>query len=108
LEQQKKWHHKILDIGEEYIVEEIHTDFENAISNACLKIYPNVKSKFCIIHLLRAFDINKKKLCLIDENGNLFILYNIISNLNLYHPDYVKSIFELVKRENDNINFNYF
>ena len=69
-----------LDIGEEYIVKEIHTDFECAISNACHKIYHNVKSKFCIFHLLRTLDINKKNLCLIDDkNDNLFI----ISNLNL-------------------------
>ena len=35
-----------LDIGEEYIVEKIHINFEYPISNACLKIYPNVKNKF--------------------------------------------------------------
>ena len=94
-----------LNIGEEYIVEEIHTDFEYAISNACRKIYPNVKSKFYIFHLLEFLDINKNKLCLnVNENGNLFILHNTIS----CHPDYVKAIFELVIRENDNINFKLF
>ena len=30
----------------EYIVEKIHINFEYPISNACLKIYPNVKNKF--------------------------------------------------------------
>ena len=29
-----------LDIGEKYIVEEIHTDFEYSINNACCIIYP--------------------------------------------------------------------
>ena len=35
-----------LDIGEKYEVKEIHTDFEYAISNACQKVYPNVKKNF--------------------------------------------------------------
>ena len=61
-----------LDIGEEYKVEEIHTDFEYAICNACRKIYPNLKSKFCIFHLLRALDINKNKLSLNDINEIYF------------------------------------
>ena len=37
-----------LDIREDNIVEAIHNDFEYAINNSCRKIYPNVKSKFCI------------------------------------------------------------
>ena len=32
-----------LDIGEDYIVEEIHINYKYAIHNACRKIYPNVK-----------------------------------------------------------------
>ena len=39
---------KYLDIGEIYYVEEIHTDFELAIGQACKKLYPNLKIKFCI------------------------------------------------------------
>ena len=60
--------------------------------------------------MIRALDINKNKICLndINENDNLFILYNIITNLYLCNPKYIKDVFELVKRENDNDNFALF
>lgn len=35
-----------LDIGEEFKVEEIHSDFEMAICNACQKVYPKVEKNF--------------------------------------------------------------
>ena len=51
---------KYLDINSTYTVNEIHSDFELAIGNGCKKIYPNVKIKFCIWHLLRAVEGKKK------------------------------------------------
>ena len=91
-----------LDIGEKYKDKEIHTDFGYAISNTCQKVYPNVKKKFFIFHMIKALDINKNKICLndINENDNLFILYNIITSLYLCNTKYIKDVFELVKREN--------
>ena len=49
-----------LDIGEDYQINELHTDFEVAIGSGCRQIYPQVKIKYCIWHQLRAFE--KKKI----------------------------------------------
>ena len=60
--------------------------------------------------MLRTLDINKNKICLndINENDNLFILYNIITNLYLCNLNYIKDVFELIKRENESDNFELF
>ena len=47
-----------LDINEEYSIKELHTDFEIQISKACRMVYPEVKIKYCILHMKRAL-INK-------------------------------------------------
>ena len=43
-----------LEIGEIYDLEEIHTDFEIIIGEACRMIYPEVNIKYCIWHMKRA------------------------------------------------------
>ena len=60
--------------------------------------------------MIRALDINKNKICLndINENDNLFILCNIITNLYLCNPNYIKDVLELIKRENVSDNFELF
>ena len=101
---------KYLDINSTYTVNEIHSDFELAIGNGCKKIYPNVKIKFCIWHLLRAVEGKKNSLCRADvlNNDNIYVLYNAIRSLYICDPAYIKIIFNLIKDENDNDNFKNF
>ena len=46
---------KYLDIGETYFVEEIHTDFELSIGQACKKLYPNLKIIFLHMAFIKSF-----------------------------------------------------
>ena len=72
-----------LDIGEEYLITELLSDFESAIGSGCRKIYPEVRIKYCIWHQLRSLENNKNKLCKeeIKNNDDLFVLYNVIMQL---------------------------
>ena len=92
-----------LDIGETYTVQEVHTDFEIEIGKGCKTIYPDVKIKFCIWHLLRALEINKNKLCFneVKEKDIIFILYKIITNLYICIPNYVKPVFQLINMQKE-------
>ena len=101
---------KFLDINEDYFIEELHTDVEIQIGEACRMIYPNVQIKYCIWHMKRAL-INKiNSLCKndIENDDNILILYNMINNLYLCHPDYVKIVFYKIKDKSDNENFDKF
>lgn len=64
--------------------------------------------KILKIPYVKGFIYYKDKICLngINKNDNLFILYNIITNLHLYK--YIKDVFELVNQENDYNNFALF
>ena len=42
----------------------------------------------------------------IEENDNLLILYHMVNNLYLYHPDYVKIVFNKIKEKSLNEYFN--
>ena len=101
---------KYLDIGEIYCVEEIHTDLELAIGQACKKLYPNLKIKFCIWHLLRSLEINKNKICFneVKDNDHIFVLYKILTNLYICDPSYVIPVFKLICKKNTNENFKIF
>ena len=52
-----------MDIDEEYILEEIHTDFELAVGEACRLVYPQVNIKYCIWHMKRALNLKKNEIC---------------------------------------------
>ena len=47
-------------VNDVYISYEFHCDFEIAIPNAFLKIFPNTKNQYCIWHMGRALE-NKAK-----------------------------------------------
>ena len=68
------------------------------IGDACRSIFPNAKIKYCIWHLKRSIIQKKNKLCneAINNNDNLYILYNMINNLYLCHPDYVMIVFNKI------------
>ena len=94
---------KYIDFDEEYYINELHTDFEIQIGEACRKIYPNVQIKYCIWHMKRSLINKMNSLCKNDIEGddNLLILFNMVNNLYLCHPDYVKIVFNKIK-ENSN------
>ena len=73
-------------------------------------IYPNVQIKYCIWHMKRALINKMNSLCKreIEEDDDLLILYNMINNLYLCHPDYVKIVFDKIKENSDNENFDKF
>ena len=99
-----------MDINEDYYIEELHTDFEIQIGEACRIIYPNIQIKYCIWHMKRAL-INKiNSLCKndIENDDNILILYNMINNLYLCHPDYVKIVIYKIRDNSDNENFDKF
>ena len=97
-----------LDIDEEYEIKELHSDFEIQIGEACRMVYPNVEIKYCIWHMKRALMNKMNSLCKheIEENDNLLILYHMVNNLYLCHPDYVKIVFNKIKEKSLNENFN--
>ena len=86
-----------------YYINELHTDFEIQIGEACRMIYPNVQIKYCIWHMKRALINKMNSLCKkgIEEDDDLLILYNMINNLYLCHPDYVKIVFDKIKENSD-------
>ena len=95
---------KHLDFDEEYYINELHTDFEIQIGEACRMIYPNVQIKYCIWHMKRALINKMNSLCKreIEEDDDLLILYNMINNLYLCHPDYVIIVIDKIKENSDN------
>ena len=99
-----------LDIGEEYILEEIHTDFEIAVGEACRLVYPEVKIKYCIWHMKRALNLKKNELCKeeVSTDNNCFILYNMLCNLYLCPINYVLKIFNKIKNNSENEKFDDF
>ena len=83
-----------------------HCDFEVAMSNAFMKVFPSTKIKFCLWHLGRALEVNKKKFIkLEDENENIISLYKCVLNLAFIDDEYVIKVFEHIKHINDNNNF---
>ena len=97
-----------LDLDQEYEIKELHSDFEIQIGEACRMIYPNVEIKYCIWHMKIALINKMNSLCKheIEENNNLLILYHMVNNLYLYHPDYVKIVFNKIKEKSLNENLN--
>ena len=49
-------------ISGEYSPKEFHCDFELAISNSFLKIFPNSKIRFCLWHMGRALENKSQKI----------------------------------------------
>ncbi|KAG4102361.1 hypothetical protein H8356DRAFT_1421132 [Neocallimastix lanati (nom. inval.)] len=41
----------------------LHCDFEKGISNAAIKIFPNITIKYCVWHYKRSLEVQKNKLC---------------------------------------------
>ena len=86
-----------------------HCDFEIAMSNAFIKVFPSTKVKFCLWHLGRALEVNRKKyIKLEDKNENIISLYKCVLNLAYIDDEYVIKVFDHIKHINDNNNFAQF
>ncbi|KAG4092899.1 hypothetical protein H8356DRAFT_1321654 [Neocallimastix lanati (nom. inval.)] len=46
----------------------------NSISNAAIKIFPNITIKYCVWHYKRSLEVQKNKLCYNEKNLNLTII----------------------------------
>ena len=100
----KKLHEHIssfLDINENYMLKELHTDFEITVGSAAKRIYPQINIKYCIWHQRRAIEAKKNSICKSDirENDNLYILFNAVCNLFLCDPKYIGKVFQIIKQK---------
>ena len=93
-----------------YELEEIHTDFEISIGEACRMVYPEVNIKYCIWHIKRALILKKKEICKeeVAACDNCYILYNMLCNLYLCPIEYVVIFFCKIKNNSDNERFDEF
>ena len=73
--------------------------FEIAFGAAAKNLYKNINIKYCIWHLPRSLENKKNNLCKADilNNDNLYSLYNVVCNLFLYNPYYIKLLFDKIK-----------
>ena len=88
-----------LEIGENYTIAEIHTDFETAIGDTCAHIFPYAKIRYFIWHMKRSINNKKNSICkeIVENNDNYYILYNMINQLYLCKPEFVKIVFNKIK-----------
>ena len=87
----------------EYSPKEFHCDFELAISNSFIKIFPKTKIRFCLWYMDRALE-NKSKNYIKDDNET-YMLYKSILNLPFIDPQYVDNVYNIIKEKNHNENF---
>ena len=86
-----------------------HCDLELGLSNAIIKVIPNIKVKFCLWHLYRALEINKNKYCnSADLDDNVNLLFKCITNLAFVDPQYTIKLYDVIFRKNTNENFKKF
>ena len=58
----------------------------------------------------RSINNKKNSICkeIVENNDNYYILYNMINQLYLYKPEFVKTVFNKIKSKSDNDDFNKF
>ncbi|KAG4091036.1 hypothetical protein H8356DRAFT_1331764 [Neocallimastix lanati (nom. inval.)] len=89
-----------------------HCDFEQGISNAAKKVFPNINIKYCVWHYKRSLEKQKNILCYheVKNNNDVYIYYKAISNLpylnNIFpnKPLFYKLIYIL--KEEENLSYN--
>ncbi|KAG4094163.1 hypothetical protein H8356DRAFT_1428114 [Neocallimastix lanati (nom. inval.)] len=89
-----------------------HCDFEQGISNATKKVFPNINIKYCVWHYKRSLEKQKNILCYheVKNNNDVYIYYKAISNLpylnNIFpnKPLFFKLIYIL--KEEENLSYN--
>ena len=69
-----------MEIGENYTITEIHTDFETVIGDACVQIFSNAKIPYCIWYMKRSINNKKNSICKeIVENNDNYYMFNFLS-----------------------------
>ena len=96
-----------MPVNAEYAINEIYTDFEIAIGEGCKNVYPDCKIKYCIWNMKYALKNDENKLCFdeVNNDNEIFILYNITKNLYLCDHTFIEYVFKKIKDSNDNKNF---
>ncbi|KAG4101832.1 hypothetical protein H8356DRAFT_1033897 [Neocallimastix lanati (nom. inval.)] len=77
-----------------------HCDFEQGISNAAKKVFPNINIKYCVWHYKKSLEKQKNILCYheVKNNNDVYIYYKAISNLPFINPNYIFDIYIIIKR----------
>ncbi|ORX76575.1 hypothetical protein BCR32DRAFT_303757 [Anaeromyces robustus] len=77
----------------------LHCDFEKGISNAAIKIFPNITIKYCVWHYKRSLKIQKYKLCHneVEHNHNIYLFYKAVTNFPFINPEYIFDIYNYIK-----------
>ena len=67
----------------------LHCDFEKGISNAAIKIFPNITIKYCVWHFIRSLEVQKNRLCYneVESNHKIYLFYKAITNFPVINPD---------------------
>ncbi|KAL6607448.1 hypothetical protein U3516DRAFT_756365, partial [Neocallimastix sp. 'constans'] len=77
----------------------LHCDFEKSISNASIKIFHNITTKYCVLHYKRSLEVQKNKLCYneVENNHKIYLLYKAITNFPFINPEYIFDIYNHIK-----------
>ncbi|KAG4101048.1 hypothetical protein H8356DRAFT_1034900 [Neocallimastix lanati (nom. inval.)] len=77
-----------------------HCDFEQGISNAAKKVFPNINIKYCVWYYKRSLEKQKNISCYheVKNNNDVYIYYKAISNLPFINPNYIFDIYIIIKR----------
>ena len=69
----------------------MHCDFEKGISNAAIKIFPNITIKYCVWHYKRSLEVQKNKLCYneVESNHKIYLYYKAITKFPFINHEYL-------------------
>ena len=78
----------------------LHCDFERAISNAEIIVFPDINIRYCIWHYKQSLRHHKNKICHneVNHNRDLYVYYNDILNLPFINPNYILDILHKIKK----------
>ncbi|ORY81110.1 hypothetical protein LY90DRAFT_500205 [Neocallimastix californiae] len=88
----------------------LHCDFERAISNTAIIVFPDITIRYCIWHYKQSLRHHKNKICYneVNHNRDLYVYYNAILNLPFINPNYILDIFHKIKKSCIENNYNQF
>jgi len=87
----------------------LHCDFENGISIAAIKIFPNITIKYCLWHYKRSLEVQKNKLCYNEvENHKIYLFNKAITNFPNINLEYIFDIYNYIKIICQIYNYFYF
>ena len=77
----------------------LHCNFEKGISNAAIKIFPNITIKYCVWHYKRSLEVQKKNYVIMKLKIIIkFICYIKLLQIFLFiNPEYIFDIYNYIK-----------